>query len=66
MWSSYNSILTEIHSFFIISVMKIATEIFDTMLSKEGDAFGEVKSASSPAGGGEVGSFHFNSPINLI
>ena len=26
----------------------------------------KLKPASSPAGGGEVSSFHFNSPINLI
>jgi len=31
-----------------------------------GDAYAKVRLASSPAGGGGVGLFYFNSPIGLI
>jgi len=31
-----------------------------------GDDYAKVRLASSPAGGGGVGLFHFNSPIDLI
>jgi hypothetical protein len=30
-----------------------------------GDAYAKLKPASLPAGGGEVGSFHFSSPLDL-
>ena len=41
--------------------------LFCSVIREGGDAYVELKSASSPAGGGEVDySWYFNSPINPI
>jgi len=35
-------------------------------MKEGGDAYGSPRVASSPVGGGEAGSFHFSSPLDLI
>ena len=44
----------------------MAGAFFIPVIREGGDAYAELKSASSPVGGGEVDSSYFNSPINLI
>ena len=44
----------------------VAGAFFIPVIREGGDAYAELKSASSPVGGGEVDSSYFNSPINLI
>lgn len=45
--------------------MAVAGAFFVSVIREGGDAYAELRSASSPAGSGEAGSFYFNSPINL-
>lgn len=46
--------------------MAVAGAFFVSVIREGGDAYAELRSASSPVGGGEVDySLYFNSPINL-